>query len=279
MHPVLSREVLAPNVVRLWIDAPHVARKRRAGQFLILRIAEGGERIPLTIADADCTRGAVSVVVQAVGKTTRALVALSPGASILDVAGPLGNPTHVEPRQRVCCVGGGIGVAVVLPIARAVREAGGRVVTILGARTRELVILESEAQAVSEDVVVTTDDGSYGRTGLVTDALLDRLASSVEPFDSVIAVGPVPMMRAVCDLTRVLNLPTVVSLNPLMVDGTGMCGGCRVTVGGRQQFACVDGPEFDGHQVDFDELMARLTAYREQELLSASLAAHTTAAV
>ncbi len=273
MHRIISREALAPDVARLWLHAPHVARKRRPGQFLILRIRDGGERIPLTIADVDRDRTAVSVVVQAVGKTTRELVALEPGDTVLDVAGPLGQPTHIEAGQRVCCVGGGIGTAVVLPIAKAVVEAGGRVVTIIGARTRDLVILEDEARAVSESVVVTTDDGSYGRRGLVTDALADAIATSREPFDAAIAVGPLPMMRAVCNLTRSLNLRTIVSLNPIMVDGTGMCGGCRVTVGGKPKFACVDGPEFDGHEVDFDELMARLAAYREQEQLSMALAA------
>jgi ferredoxin--NADP+ reductase len=278
MHRILSREVLAPDVVRLWVDAPHVARKRRPGQFVIIRVADGGERIPLTIAEADAVRGAIAIVVQAVGKTTRDLNALAPGDSIKDVAGPLGAPTVIAPGQRVCCIGGGIGAAVVLPIARAVRDAGGRVVTIVGARTRERVILEDEARAVSERCVVTTDDGSHGRRGLVTDALVEVLAAG-EVFDEVVAVGPLPMMRAVCERTRERGIRTIVSLNPLMVDGTGMCGGCRVSVGGEQKFVCVDGPEFDGHQVDFGELIARLTAYREQELVAAARAARCEARV
>jgi len=272
MHRILSREVLAPDIVRVWVDAPQVARKRRPGQFVIVRLGEGGERIPLTIADADAARGAIALVVQGVGKTTRELNALAPGAAIRDVAGPLGRPTEIDPNHHVCCVGGGIGAAVVLPIAKALQCAGGRVVTILGARTRDLVILEDEARAVSAACVVTTDDGSYGRRGLVTDALADLIARG-QTFDEVVAVGPLPMMRAVCELTAALGVRTIVSLNPVMVDGTGMCGGCRVTVGGEQQFVCVDGPEFDGHQVDFGELMARLTAYREQELAASARAA------
>jgi ferredoxin--NADP+ reductase len=265
MHRILSRDVLAPDVVRFWIEAPHIARKRRPGQFVILRIGGEGERIPLTIADADRAAGAIALVVQGVGKTTRQLNALQPGDSIEDLAGPLGQPTHIAPGTRVCCVGGGIGAAVVLPIAKGVRDAGGHVVMILGARTRDLVILEDDARRSSDTCIVTTDDGSYGRKGLVTEALAEVIGASSEPFDEVVAVGPLPMMRAVCELTRPWNLRTIVSLNPVMVDGTGMCGGCRVTVGGEQKFVCVDGPEFDGHQVDFGELMARLTAYREDE--------------
>ena len=265
MHPILSKELLAPAVVRFWVEAPAVARKSRAGQFVILRLHEGGERIPLTIADADPRRGAIAIVVQAVGKTTRELNAMSAGDAILDVAGPLGRPTHIEPGSRVCCIGGGIGAAVVLPIARALRQAGASVTSILGARTRDLIILEDETRALSVRCIVATDDGSYGRKGFVTDALRDAIASSVEPFDEIIAIGPLPMMRAVCELTRPLGLKTIVSLNPIMVDGTGMCGGCRVSVGGEQKFVCVDGPEFDGHLVDFAGLMARLEAYRDQE--------------
>lgn len=265
MHKILSKELLAPGVVRFWVDAPPVARKCRAGQFVILRLREGGERIPLTIADADRARGAIALVVQAVGKTTHELNAMNAGQAIRDLAGPLGRPTHIEPNSRVCCVGGGIGAAVVLPIARALREAGASVVSILGARTRALIVLEAETRALSNRCIVTTDDGSYGRRGLVTDALREVIAASADPLDEVIAVGPLPMMRAVCELTRPLGLKTIVSLNPIMVDGTGMCGGCRVTIAGEQKFACVDGPEFDGHLVDFAELMARLLAYREQE--------------
>jgi ferredoxin--NADP+ reductase len=266
VHRILSKETLAPDVVRFWIDAPVVARKRRPGQFVIIRLKEDGERIPLTIADADPSRGAISLIIQGVGKSTFALNAMEPGQAILDVAGPLGLPTKIEPN-RVCCIGGGIGAAVVYPIACGVKAAGGHVVVILGARTRDLIILEDDLRAVAHEMVVTTDDGSYGVHGLVTDALKNLVANG-HTFDEVVAVGPLPMMRAVCDVTRPLNLRTIVSLNPIMIDGTGMCGGCRVTVGGEQKFVCVDGPEFDGHQVDFGELSARLKAYREQEAIA-----------
>ncbi len=264
MHTILSKELLAPDVARLWIDAPVIARKRRPGQFVIVRIGETGERIPLTIADADPGRGAISLVVQAVGKSTSQLNSLEPGDSLLDVAGPLGQPTRIRPGASICCVGGGIGTAVVYPIAAGVKAAGGHVSGIIGARTKDLVILEREMESVADDTVVMTDDGSYGRKGLVTDAL-QVLLEWGQVFDEVVAVGPLPMMRAVCEVTRPLGIPTIVSLNPIMVDGTGMCGGCRVTVNGEQKFVCVDGPEFDGHQVDFAELGARLKAYRDDE--------------
>ncbi len=267
MHRILSKETLAPDVVRFWIDAPVVARKRRPGQFVIIRLNEDGERIPLTIADADADRGAISLIVQGVGKSTCALNAMEPGQAILDVAGPLGLPTKIEPNQRVCCIGGGIGTAVAYPIACGVKQAGGHVVAILGARTRDLIILEDDLRAVADEMIVTTDDGSYGMHGLVTDAL-KSLVETGHVFDEVVAVGPLPMMRAVCEVTRPLHLHTTVSLNPIMIDGTGMCGGCRVTVGGEQKFVCVDGPEFDGHQVDFAQLSARLKAYREQEAIA-----------
>ncbi len=266
MHRILSKETLAPDVVRFWIDAPVVARKRRPGQFVIIRLTEEGERIPLTIADADASRGAISLIIQGVGKSTIALNAMEPGPTILDVAGPLGLPTKIQ-ANRVCCIGGGIGTAVVYPIACGVKAAGGSVVAILGARTRDLIILENDLRAVADKMVVTTDDGSYGMKGLVTDALTQLVADG-HTFDEVVAVGPLPMMRAVCEVTRPLNLHTIVSLNPIMIDGTGMCGGCRVTVGGEQKFVCVDGPEFDGHQVDFAQLSARLTAYRQQEAIA-----------
>ncbi len=267
MHRILSKESLAPDVVRFWVEAPVVARKRRPGQFVIIRLDEDGERIPLTIADADRSRGAISLIVQGVGKSTIALNAMEPGQDILDVAGPLGLPTRIEPNRRVCCIGGGIGTAVVYPIACGVKEVGGHVVAIVGARTKDLIILEKDMRDVADQTVVTTDDGTYGMHGLVTDAL-KQLIESGEVFDEVVAVGPLPMMRAVCEVTRPMGLHTVVSLNPIMIDGTGMCGGCRVTVGGEQKFVCVDGPEFDGHQVDFGELSARLKAYREQEAIA-----------
>ena len=231
MHRILSKEVLAPDVVRFWLDAPVVARKRRPGQFVIIRLNEDGERVPLTIADADSARGAISLIVQGVGKSTFALNAMAPGDAILDVAGPLGLPTKIEPRQRVCCIGGGIGTAVVYPIACGVKAQDGHVVAIVGARTRDLMILENDVRAVADETIVTTDDGTYGVHGLVTDALKKLLAEG-HVFDEVVAVGPLPMMRAVCEVTRPIGLRTIVSLNPIMIDGTGMCGGCRVTVGG-----------------------------------------------
>ncbi|HPW20838.1 MAG TPA: sulfide/dihydroorotate dehydrogenase-like FAD/NAD-binding protein [Vicinamibacterales bacterium] len=267
MPRILSKEILAPDVVRFWIESPHIARKRKPGQFVILRTAEGGERIPLTIADVDRARGAVSVIVQGVGKSTRQLNAMDAGDEVLDVAGPLGRPTDLHPGRRVCCVGGGIGAAVVYPIACGFKALHGRVVAIIGGRTKDLVILERELREVADRVVVTTDDGSHGTKGLVTDALQALLAEG-EVFDEVVAVGPLPMMRAVVEVTRPLGLRTTVSLNPIMLDGTGMCGGCRVSVGGEQKYVCVDGPEFDGHQVDFEELSARLGAYREDEAAS-----------
>lgn len=267
MHRILSKEVLASDIVRFWIEAPAIARKRRPGQFVIVHLGEDGERIPLTIADADPARGAISLIVQGVGKTTYQFNEQSPGDVIADVAGPLGQPTRIGPNQTICCIGGGIGAAVVYPIARGVKAAGGRVVAIVGARTRKLVILEQDIRAVADECIVTTDDGSSGMPGLVTDALVELLGTG-QVFDEVVAVGPLPMMRAVCEVTRPLGLRTVVSLNPIMVDGTGMCGGCRVSVGGQSKFVCVDGPEFDGHQVDFDELAARLKAYREQEAIA-----------
>jgi NAD(P)H-flavin reductase len=267
MYTILDNQALAPSVSRLWIDAPAVARKRRPGQFVIIRIDQRGERIPLTIADADPARGAISLVVQAVGKTTHKLNALSPGDMLADVAGPLGQPTRIVPGSSVCCIGGGIGTAVAYPIAAGVKAAGGSVAAIIGARTRDLIILEREMQQVATPCLVTTDDGSYGGRGLVTDAL-QTLIDSGYGFDEIVAVGPLPMMRAVCDMTRPLGLKTIVSLNPIMVDGTGMCGGCRVSIGGEQKFVCVDGPEFDGHLVDFAELGARLRAYRDDEALA-----------
>jgi len=264
VHRILSKEVLAPDVVRFWIEGAHIARKRKPGQFVIIRTHEEGERIPLTVADVDKTRGAISIIVQGVGKSTRQLNAMTEGDSILDLAGPLGRPTELHPDRTVCCIGGGIGTAVVYPIACGFKAMHGDVTAIIGGRTKDFVILEQELRAVADQVIVTTDDGSYGEKGLVTDALR-RLIDAGKKFDEVVAVGPLPMMRAVVEVTRPLNIPTTVSLNPVMVDGTGMCGGCRVSVDGEQKFVCVDGPEFNGLLVDFEELGARLRAYREQE--------------
>ncbi|MEI6666817.1 MAG: sulfide/dihydroorotate dehydrogenase-like FAD/NAD-binding protein [Acidobacteriota bacterium] len=264
MHRILNKDILAPDVVRFWVEGAHIARKRKPGQFVIIRTSEEGERIPLTIADVDKQRGAISIIVQGVGKSTRHLNQLNVGDAILDMAGPLGRATEIHPNSRVCCIGGGIGTAVVYPIACGAKALNGQVVAIVGGRTKDYVILEHELRAVVDRVIVTTDDGSAGTKGLVTDALKALLADG-QVFDEVVAVGPLPMMKAVVGVTKPLGIKTTVSLNPVMVDGTGMCGGCRVSVDGEQKFVCVDGPEFDGHLVDFDELGARLRAYREQE--------------
>jgi ferredoxin--NADP+ reductase len=260
-HEVLDNSRLAPDVHRLEVHAERVAAAGRPGQFVIVRLRPGAERIPLTIADADADRGAISLVVQAVGKSTCDLVALRLGERIHDVAGPLGRPSALITDGHAVCVAGGVGAAVLHPIARGLRQGGATVTTVLGARSRERVVLATEL-AKHGRVVVCTEDGSLGRHGLVTDVLPDVLGDGTAV---VYAAGPVPMMQAVAELTRPLRIPTIVSLNPIMVDGTGMCGGCRVTVGGRMRFACVDGPEFDAHEVDFDELADRLTIYRPFE--------------
>jgi ferredoxin--NADP+ reductase len=262
MHSVVSKTRLSPNVTRLDVVAPRLAEIRQPGQFVIVHLGEGAERIPLTIADADSKAGTIALVIQAVGKSTRDLVALEPGQGIADIAGPLGKPTELIDSGRALCVGGGVGTAVVHPIAQGLRQRGVDVLSIIGGRSREWVIFEPELRRLG-DVVVCTDDGSYGRHGFVTDAAKEALAQG--KIDIVYAVGPVPMMRAVVNLTKPLGVHTIVSLNPVMVDGTGMCGGCRVAVGGETMFACVDGPEFDGHLVDFDLLMDRLSTYREFE--------------
>lgn len=267
MHVIRSKAQISPNVTRIEVDAPRIAAIRQPGQFVIVRRGDGAERIPLTIADADPQAGTITLVIQAVGKSTRELVALQPGEAIADIAGPLGKPTELIESGRALCVGGGVGTAVVHPIAQGLHARGVDVVSIIGGRSKEWVIFESDLKRFGE-VIVCTDDGSYGRKGFVTDAARDALAA--RPFNVVYAVGPVPMMRAVASLTRPLGVHTIVSLNPVMVDGTGMCGGCRVVVGGQNLFACVDGPEFDGHQVDFDLLMERLGTYRELEQEAAS---------
>lgn len=262
MHPVISKACLSPNVTRLDVFAPRIAKIRQPGQFVIVHLGEGAERIPLTIADADASADTIALVIQSVGKSTRELVALEPGQAIADIAGPLGKPTELISAGRALCVGGGVGTAVVHPIAQGLHTRQVEVLSIIGGRSREWVIFEKELGRLGK-VVVCTDDGSYGRHGFVTDAAKEVLAGG--GIDIVYAVGPVPMMRAVVNLTKPLGVHTVVSLNPVMVDGTGMCGGCRVSVGGQTLFACVDGPEFDGHLVDFDLLMDRLTTYREFE--------------
>jgi len=262
MHPILRNERLSPNVTRLVLEAPRIAEIRQPGQFVIVHLGRGAERIPLTIADADPEAGTISLVIQAIGKSTTDLVELQPGDAIADVAGPLGRPTELPEQGHAVCVGGGVGTAVILPIAQALHRRGVAVTSIIGGRSREWVILEPELAACGT-VIACTDDGSYGRPGFVTEALTDVLQAGT--VDEVFAVGPVPMMRAVADLTRQAEVKTTVSLNPVMVDGTGMCGGCRVTVNGETRYACVDGPEFDGHTVDFRELSDRLGTYRPFE--------------
>src|SRR5512140_1594051 len=267
MHQVISKNLLSPNVTRLDVVAPRIATVRQPGQFVIVHLGEGAERIPLTIADANPKAGTIALVIQAVGKSTRELVALEPGKAIADIAGPLGKPTELISGGKALCIGGGVGTAVVHPIAQGLRRNGASVVSVIGGRSREWVIFEEELKQLGE-VVVCTDDGSYGRKGFVTDAAKDLLTAG--GIGIVYAVGPVPMMRTVVNVTKPLGVHTIVSLNPVMVDGTGMCGGCRVSVGGETLFACVDGPEFDGHQVDFDLLMDRLSTYREFEQEAAS---------
>ena len=262
MYPIIDKAVLSPNVTRLVVSAPRIALVRQPGQFVIVRLGDGGERIPLTIADADPDAGTITLVIQAVGKSTMDLTTLEIGEAIKDVAGPLGKETDLIDHGRALCVGGGVGTAVVHPIAQGLQARGVKVLSIIGGRSREWVIFEDELRRYG-DVEVCTDDGSYGRHGFVTDALKDQLDAG--GVDHVYAVGPVPMMRAVSQLTYKYEVPTVVSLNAIMVDGTGMCGGCRVTVGGKTHYACVDGPEFDAHAVDFGMLADRLTTYRPFE--------------
>jgi ferredoxin/flavodoxin---NADP+ reductase len=264
MYPIVSKEILAPTITKLVIKAPFIARKRKAGNFIMIRVQEGGERIPLTIADGNPADGTITIIVQAIGGTTKLLCSKNAGESILDVVGPLGNPTPIENHGSVACIGGGVGTAELYPIAKALKEAGNKVYAVIGARTRELAILEKEMAEFCDKVFVTTDDGSYGRKGFVTDQLRD-LMGGPEGVHAVYAIGPLPMMKAVSNLTRPSGLKTLVSLNTIMVDGTGMCGGCRVTVSGEMKFACVDGPEFDGHTVDFDELMMRNRTYIDME--------------
>jgi ferredoxin--NADP+ reductase len=265
MFEVLSNDTLAPNLHRLVVQAPRIAKARKAGQFVIVRADRGEERIPLTIGDADPAAGTITLFVQAIGASTRRIVATPAGSALRDVAGPLGQPTHIENFGRVACVGGGVGTAVLYPLARALAAAGNEVTTIIGGRSSQYIILADELAALSTALLVTTEDGSQGRQGFVTHALADLIADPGRAPQLVLAVGPVPMMRAVAELTRPHGIPTLVSLNPIMIDGTGMCGGCRVVVAGESKFACVDGPEFDGHQVDFAGLSDRLTTYREFE--------------
>jgi ferredoxin--NADP+ reductase len=262
-----SAKFLAPGIKRFTIEAPRIARKQKAGQFVIVRLHDHGERIPLTIACSDPERGTIDLIVQSIGKTTYMMNMLEPGQSILDVVGPLGKPSEVKLWGTVVVIGGGVGTAIALPTAAAMKAADNKVISIIGGRTKELVLLEEEVRAVSDVTYITTDDGSYGDTGLVTDKLKQLIQNGVR-IDLVLAIGPVPMMRAVAETTRSERIQTIVSLNSIMVDGTGMCGGCRVSIDGRSEFACVDGPEFDAHKVDFDIMAARNRMYRDQECAS-----------
>src|SRR6516165_3921434 len=264
MFRIVESEFLAPDIKRFVIEAARIARKRQAGQFVIVRVHPRGERIPLTIADGDADRGTITLIVQGIGKTTKLMNLLGPGDALLDVVGPLGKPSEIKNHGTVVVIGGGVGAAIAYPTAKAMHEAGNHVISILGGRSRELVLLENEIGAISDEVFVTTDDGSYGRKGLVVDPLRELIAEG-RPLGLVLAIGPVRMMQAVAEVTRPHRIPTVVSLNSLMVDGTGMCGGCRIITAAGPKFACVDGPEFDAHAVDFDVLAQRNRTYAERE--------------
>jgi ferredoxin--NADP+ reductase len=264
---ILEKDDLAAKVCRYVIEAPDVARKAKAGQFIILRLYDDGERIPITLADWDAEAGTITLYIQAIGKTTIMLSMMKAGDALMDVVGPLGIPSHVEKGKTLVALGGGFGIAAIHPIVRAHKLIGNRTISIIGARTRDLMLMEKEMGAISEEVRIATDDGSYGTKGFVT-TILKRMLEEKEQMDVVLAIGPVVMMKAVADLTRPYGVQTLVSLNPIMMDGTGMCGACRVVVNGRMQFACVDGPEFDAHQVDFELLTARQKMYSPQEKLS-----------
>ena len=266
MHKILSATFIAPNIKRFTIEAPKIALKRKAGQFVIIRIKENGERIPLTIADSDSEKGTIDIIVQGIGKTTKELNTLQDGDYLTDVVGPLGKASHIENFGTAVSIGGGVGTAIAYPTAVALKQAGNHTISIIGGRTKEFVILENEMKKVCDEVFVTTDDGSYGKHGFVTDQLKELI--DTRKIDFVLAIGPIPMMKAVADVTREKGIQTVVSLNPIMVDGTGMCGGCRATVDNKTVFVCVDGPEFDAHKVDFKTLMTRNQSYLMEEKVS-----------
>jgi ferredoxin--NADP+ reductase len=263
MHQIISAKFLAPNIKRFKISAPKIAEKRKPGQFVIIMIDEFGERIPLTIADSDSDKGTITIIVQGIGKTTKKLNLLEAGDYISDVVGPLGKPSHIEKLGTAVSIGGGVGTAIAYPTAVALKQAGNYTISIIGGRTKEFVILEEEMKKVCDEVFITTDDGSYGKRGFVTDQLKELI--NQRKIDFVLAIGPIPMMKAVAEVTKEKGIPTVVSLNPVMVDGTGMCGGCRATVDGKTVFVCVDGPEFDAHKVDFETLGRRNRTYLMQE--------------
>ena len=263
MNKIISKEHFSEKVFKLVVEAPLIAKSRKAGHFVIVRVGEKGERMPLTIAGADPVKGTITLVVQEVGLSSTRLCELNEGDYITDVVGPLGKATHIENFGTVVCAGGGVGVAPMLPIVQALKAAGNRVITVLAGRTKELIILEKEMRESSDEVIIMTDDGSYGKKGLVTEGVEEVIRR--EKVDKCFAIGPAIMMKFVCLLTKKYEIPTDVSLNTIMVDGTGMCGACRITVGGKTKFVCVDGPEFDGHQVDFDEMLKRMGAFRDIE--------------
>ena len=264
MPKILHRQQLSELVFRLTVEAPEIAAKHKAGKFIILRISEKGERIPLTIADSDADKGTIDLIVQAVGKTTRMLSGMKEGDEILDLLGPLGVPTHIADVKHAVMIGGGVGGAPLYPICKAYKKAGCRITVILGARNESLLVLEKEFTEIADRIIIATDDGSKGIKGQVTTAL-QQMIDAGETVEEVVAIGPLIMMKFVCKLTKEYDVKTVVSMNPIMIDGTGMCGGCRVIVGGETKFACVDGPDFDGHQVDWDEAIARSRMYRKEE--------------
>jgi ferredoxin--NADP+ reductase len=267
MYKILSAEFIAPNVKKFKIEAPKIAKKRKAGQFVIIRLDDSGERIPLTIADSNIDEGSITIIVQGIGKTTSKLNEMHEGDYIMDVVGPLGKPSHIEEFGVAVSIGGGVGTAIAYPTAVALKKAGNYTISIIGGRSKEYVILEEEMKSVCDEVFVTTDDGSYGYHGFVTQKLKE-LIDAKRKIDFVLAIGPIPMMKAVAEVTRKLKIKTVVSLNPIMVDGTGMCGGCRATVDNKTVFVCVDGPEFDAHKVDFETLERRNKTYRSDEQLA-----------
>lgn len=266
MNKIVGKEYFSDQVVKLVIEAPYIAKSRKAGHFVIVRLSDKGERIPLTIAAADVDRGTITIIVQKVGVSSIKLYNLEVNDSITDVVGPLGNPTHIEKVGTVLAAGGGVGVAPLLPIVEAMKAAGNKVISVLAARQKELIILEEQIRQHSDEVIIMTDDGSYGKKGLVTHGMEEVIKR--EKVHQVVTVGPAIMMKFVAILTKKYKIPTLASLNTIMVDGTGMCGACRVSVGGRTKFVCVDGPEFDAHEVDFDEMLLRLNAYRKEEVVA-----------
>jgi ferredoxin--NADP+ reductase len=263
MNKIVSKEFLSPNVVKFEVEAPLIAKARKAGHFVIVRVGEKGERIPLTIADANTEKGTITLIVQKIGLSTSKLCELNEGDCITDLVGPLGKATHIDNFGTVVCACGGVGTAPMLPIAEAMKKAGNHVITVLAARTKELIILEEQMRKFSDEVIIMTDDGSYGNKGLVTDGV--EMVIKRQKVDLCVTIGPAIMMKFVSELTKRYNIPTIASLNTIMVDGTGMCGACRISVGGKTKFVCVDGPEFDAHQVDFDEMLIRLNGYKDIE--------------